>query len=161
MKYQVNYQNPHNISSAPNIFHLQRWINTTLENLVDTAELTVRIVEPDEIKSLNFQYRQKNKPTNVLSFPSEIPEELKTQIGCSEIGDIIICHEIIEKEAKEQHKTIEDHYAHMVIHGVLHLMGYDHIKQADADIMEPLEIKLLAKLHIDNPYELKDDIAND
>ncbi len=161
MKYHVTYQNPHAFDAAPNIFLVQRWVNTTLLNLVEQAELTIRLVDINTICALNKQYRQKNKPTNVLSFPSEIPPELKEQIGIHELGDIIICHEVIEKEAKTQHKILEDHYAHMIIHGVLHLLGYDHIKQIDADIMEPLEIKILDLLNISNPYELNDDIEYD
>lgn len=153
MKYHINYQNPHEYDTAPNLFAVQRWVNCALADLVEEAELTIRLVDSQTIQSYNFQYRQKDKPTNVLSFPNEIPQELKQQMGISELGDIIICHEIIQLEAKDQNKALEAHYAHMVIHGVLHLLGYDHIEQADADIMEPLEISILAKLNIDNPYE--------
>lgn len=154
MKYQVNFQNPNNYPNLPNIFHIQRWVNTTLENLIDNGELTLRIVNAQTIQALNKQYRNINKPTNVLSFPSEVPEVVAKSLPQKLLGDIIICHEIIEKEALEQNKSQESHYAHMIVHGVLHLLGYDHIQEKDALIMEPLEIETLKKLGFTNPYEL-------
>mgnify|MGYP006076396927 CR=1 FL=1 len=161
MKYHVTYQNTNDYQNAPNIFHVQRWVNTTLENLIKKGELTLRLVNSSTIQSLNNQYRRMDKPTNVLSFPCELPEEVRQQLDYPALGDIIICHEVIEKEALDQNKTLQAHYAHMVVHGVLHLLGYDHIKKNDAQIMEPIEIETLAKLGISNPYEASDDINND
>lgn len=152
MKYHLNFQNPNNYPNLPNIFHIQRWVNTALTDLIDTGELTLRIVNTSTIQSLNNQYRHINKPTNVLSFPSEVPSHIMKTLPERPLGDIIICHEIIEKEAFEQHKTLEAHYAHMIIHGLLHLLGYDHIKESEAEIMEPLEIKTLALLGFNDPY---------
>lgn len=160
MKYQVHYQTPHDYLNMPNIFIVQRWINTTLEPLIDSAEVTIRVTDESEVQQLNFQYRKKNKPTNVLSFPSEVPALVMQALGKNVLGDIIICHPVIEAEAKEQHKSMEAHYAHMIIHGLLHLLGYDHIKEEDALIMEPLEIDALAKLGFNNPYEQHNDTTN-
>jgi len=116
-------------------------------------ELTVTLTNDADIKILNRDYRAKDKPTNVLSFPmwdnmSEIPN------GAGEIplGDIIIAFETIAREAVEQEKTLANHFTHMLIHGFLHLLGYDHIIDKDAEKMEALEIKILKKLGIDNPY---------
>lgn len=157
MKFKLNIQNPYEYLDIPNQFVFQRWINTTLESLIDSAELTIRIVDESEIKNLNNQYRNKNKPTNVLSFPFDLPKDIIESLEHPFIGDIIICHPIVCLEAQEQHKALDAHYAHLTIHGILHLLGYDHIELADAKIMEPLEIKILDKLNYRNPYELYDD----
>jgi probable rRNA maturation factor len=106
------------------------------------AEINIRFVENKEMLNLNSTYRNKNKLTNVLSFVSELPPEIKSDF----IGDIVICIEVIKTEAKEQDKTIEAHLAHIVIHGVLHLLGFDHIKNDEAIIMEDLEQKYLKLL---------------
>lgn len=112
-------------------------------------EVLVRIVASDEMQKLNNAYRHKDYPTNVLSFPSKDLPGLESV----SLGDIIICHEVLKIEAKAQHKSLQDHYAHMLIHGFLHLLGYDHLNPKDAAQMEQLEINLLAKLNIKNPYE--------
>ena len=105
--------------------------------------LTIRIVDEAESQSLNNQYRKKNEPTNVLSFLiNDKPL----------IGDIILCHAITKKEALAQKKSLDDHYAHLIIHGYLHLIGFDHTKNDDALIMENKEITVLKKLGIKNPY---------
>ncbi len=119
----------------------------------DAYELTLRIVDKDEIQSLNQTYRHIDKPTNVLSFPFEIPSDIPVQMPVSLLGDLIICHDVIVEEAMQQSKTLEAHWTHMVVHGVLHLKGYDHINDDQATIMESLEIKILESLHISNPYE--------
>ena len=112
-------------------------------------ELTIRIVNIEESQQLNNQHRNKDKPTNVLSFPFEVPEGIEHNL----LGDLVVCAHIVKEEAKEQNKNLLDHWAHMIIHGCLHLLGYDHINDADADEMEALEIKILAELSINNPYE--------
>ena len=136
------------------------WVKTTL--LIETPdlasdtefELTIRIVDKDEIQALNKTYRHKDKPTNVLSFPYEgfefeVPEEVQLPL----LGDLIICHDIVVEEAQQQAKTIEEHWAHMVVHGVLHLKGYDHLEDSDAEQMEALEVRVLQQLGFSNPYE--------
>jgi probable rRNA maturation factor len=157
MRYKVNIQNPNNFENIPNQFLIQRYVNTTLEDLKDSAELTIRIVTIDEIQTINKQFRQKDKPTNVLSFPFELPSSVQQTLDYPFLGDIIICHQVVCQEAQEQNKTSEAHYAHLIVHGILHLLGYDHIEEQDAEIMEPLEINLLSKLGFDNPYEPIDD----
>jgi len=157
MKYQINLQNPNDYQDIPNIFHVQRWVNTVLTSLIDKGDLTIRFVDKKEIQSLNKQYRKQDKPTNVLSFPFELPSEVNDSLSHPILGDIIICHSVVENEAKAQNKELSAHYAHMIIHGTLHLLGYDHIKQQDADVMEPLEIAALATLGFNNPYELIND----
>lgn len=134
---------------------IQQWIGTSLVSVhyPGDAELTVRVVDVNEIHQLNLQYRQKDKPTNVLSFPSEIPPGLSREDMEGYIGDIIICADVVEREAVEQHKTSEEHWAHMLVHGCLHLLGYDHINEEEAEEMESLEIKILSQLGYSNPYE--------
>jgi len=103
------------------------------------SELLIRIVDKAEIQNLNKTYRHKDKPTNVLSFPLELPEVVAEDL----IGDLAICAELVVAEAQQQHKSINDHWAHLILHGTLHLLGYDHIEDEDANIMEALEVKLL------------------
>ena len=119
----------------------------------DEYELTIRVVDQDEIQSLNLTYRHKDKATNVLSFPFEnFPVDTPETIQLPLLGDLVICHDIVVAEAKQQAKTIEAHWAHMVVHGVLHLKGYDHIDDTEAQIMESLEIKILHHFNFSNPY---------
>lgn len=119
-----------------------------LGRVPDETELCVRLVEKEEIRMLNMTYRHKDKPTNVLSFPIDLPDEVAIPL----LGDIVICPAIVMEEAQAQHKPYEHHFAHMLVHGCLHLLGYDHETQEQADLMEPLEIKILATINIPNPY---------
>jgi probable rRNA maturation factor len=112
-------------------------------------ELTLRIVDASESQQLNADYRDKNKPTNVLSFPFEAPEYIDMPF----LGDLVVCAIVVENEAKEQNKNISDHWAHLCIHGLLHLLGYDHIQEDEAEEMESIETSILAKLDIDDPYQ--------
>ena len=128
---------------------IQTWVEAALSGQRDEAELTVRIVDADEIQQLNNTYRHKDKSTNVLSFPFEQPE------GIDELpllGDVVICASVVESEAIQQAKPSDAHWAHMVVHGVLHLLGYDHIEDQEAEEMESLEIQVLEKLGVSNPY---------
>ncbi|OAZ90003.1 rRNA maturation RNase YbeY [Halomonas sp. G11] len=134
----------------PTQAQLTRWVGDVLARHPDDPrqELTVRFVDPDESRSLNYDYRGKDKPTNVLSFPFENPPGITLPL----LGDLVICHAVVVKEAEEQRKALEHHYAHMVIHGTLHLLGYDHIEEEDAEVMEQCERELLAALGITDPY---------
>jgi probable rRNA maturation factor len=114
----------------------------------DILEVTIRIVGIDESQHLNHTYREKDKPTNVLSFPFEAPEHIELPF----LGDLIICAPVVEQEAEAQQKKVASHWAHLTLHGLLHLLGFDHIEDAEADEMEALEIQVLAKLGIDDPY---------
>jgi probable rRNA maturation factor len=133
----------------PSQAQLELWLNTALKPYNKAFELTIRVVDIAESKQLNHQYRGKDKPTNVLSFPFEVPEGIDLNL----LGDLVICAEVVAKEADEQEKALMVHWAHMVIHGCLHLLGYDHINDDDAQEMEALEIDLLSQLSINNPYE--------
>lgn len=140
-------------SPLPSEEQLTLWAQAALSQFKEEAELSIRLVDDEESQQLNHEYRGKDKPTNVLSFPFEVPEELQgiEDIGAL-IGDLVICVPVVSKEAQEQNKTFEHHFAHMVVHGCLHLLGYDHIKDEEADIMEDLERQILAKLNIADPY---------
>lgn len=138
------------LSAIPSPSQLELWANTVLtyEGLSD-QEVTIRFTDEAESQSLNHEYRGKDKPTNVLSFPFEAPPGIKIDL----LGDLVICAPVISREAKEQNKAVADHYAHMTVHGLLHLMGYDHIEDAEAEEMESKEIEILAQLGIDDPYQ--------
>ena len=110
--------------------------------------LTVRVVDAGESRHLNNQYRGKDVPTNVLSFPSQLPEFVEPNY----LGDLVICAEVVNREAREQNKAVDAHWAHMLVHGVLHLMGYDHIKDADAEEMEALETRIMVAMGYAAPY---------
>lgn len=150
MSNHIDLQLACEATELPSLELFQRWADITLATVTDQVfELTIRLVTIEESQQLNSQYRQKDKPTNVLSFPFEVPEGIELNL----LGDLVVCVSVVEQEAKEQNKALFDHWAHMIIHGCLHLLGYDHINDADADEMEALEIKILAELSISNPYE--------
>ncbi|MDP4537080.1 rRNA maturation RNase YbeY [Alkalimonas collagenimarina] len=132
----------------PSQSDFEQWAALALSGYRSEAELTIRLVDAAESQQLNHQYRGKDKATNVLSFPFQNPPGLTLPL----IGDLVICAAVVEQEAVEQSKTPQAHWAHMVIHGCLHLLGFDHIKDDDAEEMEQLEITLLAKLGFNNPY---------
>ncbi len=126
------------------------WAESALFNRKDDAEMTIRIVDEEESQSLNTQWRNIEKPTNVLSFPAgEINEHISTLLG-----DLVICAPVVKREAKEQKKSSEAHWAQMVIHGTLHLLGYDHINEKDANEMESLETSILKTLDFPDPYTI-------
>ena len=125
------------------------WVRIALRNTMNQAELTIRIVDEAESQTLNSSYRGKDKPTNVLSFPFEAPPEIDIPL----LGDLIICAPVVKLEAKQQNKSLQAHWAHMVVHGCLHLLGYDHIQDAEAEEMESLETQLVESLGFNNPYK--------
>lgn len=135
---------------APGADEFQQWLNQIAQSEKVTGEVCIKVVDAAESQYLNATYRNKQKPTNVLSFPSEVPDFVDTD----HLGDLAICAEVVAQEADDQHKPQLHHWAHMTIHGVLHLLGYDHIETDDAVLMEALEVKLLHKLGIANPYEV-------
>jgi len=143
---------------CPSRRSLARWVGQALEALATGpagAEVTVRYVESEESRALNAAFRHKDRPTNVLSFPaSEDPVDLPVLPGASVpyLGDLVICPEIVEQEAAQQGKSRRAHHAHMVVHGILHLLGYDHLTPAQAEQMEPIEIRALGALGYPDPY---------
>ncbi len=147
-KVEIQYACSETYTSLPSDEDFELWISTALPKEKSDAELCVRIVEKKESQQLNNQYREKDKPTNVLSFPSDIPPEVDLPL----LGDIVICATIVEQEAMAQDKSVDSHWAHLVIHGTLHLLGYDHIENDEADIMESLETKLMLNLGYPPPY---------
>lgn len=132
---------------------ISTWVNSALSRHETDGGLTVRITDEAEITELNRDYRNQDKPTNVLSFPMELPEEIDIAI----LGDIVICAPVVEREATEQNKSLQSHWAHMVIHGTLHLLGYDHIEDEEAEEMESLEIEIMHGLGYKDPYQQLED----
>lgn len=139
-------------SNLPTESQFQQWVEASIDRVAhgrEETQLTIRITDETEIQTLNRTYRHKDKPTNVLSFPFEQPVGIDLPL----LGDIIICDTVVAREADEQNKPPEAHWAHMVVHGTLHLLGYDHIEEAEAEVMEGLEISLLTGLGYANPYQ--------
>ncbi|MFP1761414.1 rRNA maturation RNase YbeY [Lonsdalea quercina] len=137
-----------NSEDLPSEAHFQRWLDTVLPQFQAESEVTIRIVDEAESHELNHTYRGKDKPTNVLSFPFEAPPEVELPL----LGDLIICRQVVEQEAAEQEKTLEEHWAHMVVHGCLHLLGYDHIEDSEAEEMESLETEIMQGMGYADPY---------
>ena len=136
---------------------LHPWIWETLATVgikkKRLCEVTIRIVDTEESQFLNFNYRGKAKPTNVLSFPSDLPKEIVQILPTRPLGDLVICLPVVIIEADEQGKTEQEHFAHLIVHGILHLLGYDHeLSTEDEVIMESLEIEIMQSLGFDNPY---------
>ena len=134
---------------APSEAQFRQWCELALRQRSADSELTIRLVDEAEGRELNHTWRQKNYATNVLSFPADVPDEL---LDIPLLGDLVICVPVVEREAAEQDKAPEAHWAHLVIHGCLHLLGYDHIEDDEAEEMEALERTLLAELGHPDPY---------
>ncbi|MEG3134836.1 rRNA maturation RNase YbeY [Rouxiella sp. T17] len=131
----------------------QQWLEAVLPQFQEESEVTIRIVDEAESQALNLTYRGKDKSTNVLSFPFEAPPGMELPL----LGDLVICRQVVEKEALEQNKALNAHWAHMVVHGSLHLLGYDHIVDEEAEEMEAIEIEIMQSLGHPDPYLLLDD----
>ena len=140
------------VEASPDEDDIRRWIEAVLaaEHNTTDVELTVRIVGLDEITELNTRYRHKTGPTNILSFPFEAPAGVELNL----LGDMVIAAPVVLDEARQQHKTETAHWAHMVVHGTLHLLGYDHQVAVEAEDMEAREIRILQNLGYANPYLL-------
>ena len=142
-----------NSEGLPTLEQFTYWVETALafeaqtEDFTET-EMTIRIVDEEESQTLNREYRGKDYPTNVLSFPFEVPEGIELPL----LGDLIICRQVMEREAKEQQISLASHWAHLAVHGTLHLLGYDHIEEAEAEEMEGLETQIMQKLGFEDPY---------
>ncbi len=148
MTIEVDVQYATDFPDLPDEKQFRYWVETALKDLKGNAELTIRIVDEAEGTQLNEQWRKSKGPTNVLSFSNKGVSEITPDF----LGDIVICAPVVAQEAKEQNKNRHAHWAHMVIHGILHLNDFDHINPEDADRMEGLEINILEKLNYKNPY---------
>ncbi|MDY0006155.1 MAG: rRNA maturation RNase YbeY [Spongiibacteraceae bacterium] len=152
MNLCLDIQAAHAAPDLPATTALETWVRAALDGHREDAELGLRIVDEPESRALNARYRGQDKPTNVLSFPADLPADLDLPL----LGDLVICAPVVSREAREQHKPLAHHWAHMVVHGILHLLGYDHIDDADAEQMERLEISILRGLDIPDPYQPQD-----
>ena len=139
-------------AGLPAAVSFRKWVASALHNRIREADLAIRIVGTREGRALNRHYRGKDYATNVLSFPAELPEGLPAGVRLPLLGDLVLCAPVIAKEAREQKKPLAAHYAHMTVHGALHLLGWDHEDACDAECMEKLEREILADLGIDDPY---------
>lgn len=156
MSHNVDIQYASRMPTLPNAEAIRLWVAAALQKPRQDAELTVRIVDEEEISQLNKTYRHKSGATNVLSFPSELA--VTTELNL--LGDIVICAPIVVAEAQAQGKTAEAHWAHLIVHGTLHLQGFDHQNEAQAAEMENCEVDILARLGYSNPYETGDPVAD-
>lgn len=146
---QLELQIETSATDLPGEAQFQTWIDAALADQDQEFEVVIRLVDEAESAQLNQEYRGKTGPTNVLSFEFEVPDGIPLNL----LGDLVICAPLVEKEALEQHKLVAHHWAHLVIHGVLHLRGFDHLDDAEADEMETKEIAILEQLNIPNPYQ--------
>ena len=135
-------------TGLPTAEQIEQWATAAVQPQSNEVEMTVRIVDEAESHELNLNYRGKDRPTNVLSFPFECPDEVELPL----LGDLVICRQVVEREAQEQDKPVMAHWAHMVVHGSLHLLGYDHIEDDEAEEMESLETQIMMGLGFADPY---------
>ncbi|MEH6358956.1 MAG: rRNA maturation RNase YbeY [Pseudomonadales bacterium] len=152
----VSFEDVSGADDVPTAANIEQWVQQVLSNQLDAApfpELSIQVVNEQTISELNETYRHKSGPTNVLSFPFEAPPGLPEEEAEALLGDIVICAQVVANEAQQQHKSLQAHWAHMIVHGVLHLLGYDHLDDEEADQMESLEIQLLSELAFPNPYQ--------
>src|SRR3990167_548874 len=161
--YRITVQHVNKHSFAPKMVQLRQWTKQILENIPAQAlekqkphnrknsvfEVTLRIVDKEEMSILNARFRYKQGPTNVLSFPCELPTGIK--LKTLPLGDIVICADIVNQEAQVQQKSTDAHWVHMLVHGILHLLGFDHATTHDAEIMESEEIRILTLMGFPNP----------
>lgn len=146
----VSYAVPR--AGVPAAVSFRKWVAAALKNRIREADLAIRIVDAKEGRALNHHYRGKDYATNVLSFPAELPEGLPKGVKLPLLGDLVICAPVVAREAKEQGKPLAAHYAHLTVHGALHLLGWDHEDDKEAEAMEQLEREILADLGLPDPY---------
>ena len=147
----VDVQYAVTVDGMPEANEIRQWVLQALPEQKKASELTVRVVDEAEITALNRQYRGKEGATNVLSFPYEAIPGVASDL----LGDVVICAPVVASESVAQNKPLDAHWAHMIVHGMLHLQGYDHMKDDEAELMEGLEIQILDKLGFNNPYETR------
>lgn len=145
---RIDIQRVFESEGQPDEVQIQAWVDAALEDVEQDTEIVIRIVDEAESAQLNGQYRHKKGPTNILSFPFEAPVGIELNL----LGDLVVCAPVVAREAIGQHKPLAHHWAHIIVHGVLHLLGYDHLDDDEAEQMEGREIEILKKLNINNPY---------
>ena len=145
----LEIQNESQSSLIPEKKQFKYWLDAVLKNDNQDSEIVIRVVDKDEMIKFNEQYRDKKGSTNILSFPFEVPDGVESQL----LGDLLVCAPVVEQEARQQNKKLEQHWAHLIIHGILHLLGYNHIDDVEAEEMEALEINILSTIGINNPYQ--------
>lgn len=151
MELLLEIQRESRSADLPGDDKLREWTEAALNSRHQQVELVIRIVDEDESRSLNREYRGNDRPTNVLSFPFEAPQVVASDL----LGDLVICAPVVATEATAQNKNVEAHWAHMVIHGALHLQGHDHQDEQEADEMESLEVEILSRLGFPDPYQVE------
>lgn len=151
MTVELHVQNASDSGAVPTADDFRAWAAQVLAGK-DSVSVSIRVVNADEMQALNGQYRGMDNPTNVLSFPASIPPEILEQLDRTPLGDIAICAQVVEAEALAQGKPPANHWAHLTVHGLLHLLGHDHQDEEEAKTMESLERKYLADLGIPDPY---------
>ena len=139
-------------AGVPAAASFRKWVAAALAGRIREADLAIRLVDAREGQALNRHYRGRDYATNVLSFPADLPEGLPEGVRLPLLGDLVICPPVVEREAREQGKPLSAHYAHLTVHGTLHLLGWDHGNDVEAEAMEQLEREILAGLGIDDPY---------
>ena len=149
MRVTVDMENVSSCTDIPDEIAVTQWVEAALCSYGKPAEVAINVIDEDESAKLNYQYRRKNNPTNILSFPANLPESLELPL----LGDLAICAQVVAREAAAQNKDLYAHWAHIVIHGTLHLIGFDHISDAEEKKMELLEIEILASFNLSSPYE--------
>ena len=147
LSLQQNFQAPELVLKRG---YIKKVVETVLRHIgtQSNCEIGIACVDHDESHKLNLEYRGKDKSTNVLSFPFECPDEVELPL----LGDLVICRQVVEREAIEQEKPLMAHWAHMIVHGSLHLLGYDHIEDDEAEEMESLETEIMQGLGFADPY---------
>ena len=153
MPIELEVQRSTSATGIPDDGQFQRWADAALAGHPGRPSLAIRIVDEPEAQRFNREYRDKDHATNVLSFPAELPEGLPEDVKQAQLGDLLICAPVVEREAMEQKRPQADHWAHLTVHGILHLLGYDHQQTAEAEVMETLETEILAALGVPDPYE--------
>jgi len=149
MKVNVDIENVSSCKNIPDEIFFRRWVSASLSSQKKPLEVAIRVINEDESAALNYRFRKKNVATNVLSFPADLPESLNFPL----LGDLAICAQVVAREADEQNKGLDAHWAHIIIHGSLHLIGFDHEDDADAEKMEKMETQILSEFYFPSPYE--------
>ena len=150
---EIEVQIASQASDIPSAEDIRRWVESALDatHTADSRDVSVRVVDEDEMRTLNRDFRDQDRPTNVLSFAAGDVEGLPPGEE-KMLGDVIVCADVVNREANEQGKSVADHWGHMIVHGILHLMGHDHMSESEASQMEELEREILAGLGIADPY---------